>query len=253
MQRIAKLFKGFLSLFISGLEDRNPRALLEAEIVSFHEAVGSFNTNLAKQAGLVERLRDQIRKLQKEADLAKARATAVYNAKQFEEAGRLALTLKQLQTDLAENESQLASAEQLYQNLTRQRDTYVREAQRRIDAIKQKMSRAEMAESQAKLAEIASSTAFDMAGSGATLQRMEERLDERVAEATGKARVASDMSKTGDWAMKEENQRALEQQALAEFANSMGLAPSPAMGMPAAPVADPMATRDLGPKQATGA
>ena len=250
MQRIAKLFKGFLSLFISGIEQRNPRALLEAEISSFHEAVGNFNTHLAKQAGLVERLREQIKKLQREVDLTKARATAVYNAKQFEEAGRLALSLKQLQQDLADNETQLQSAEQLYQNLTRQRDTYVREAQRRIDAIKQKLSRAEMAESQAKLAEIASTAAFDMAGSGATLQRMEEHLDNRVAEATGKARVAADMSKTGDWTMKEENQHALEQQALAEFANSMGLAPSPALNLqtPAAPTAP---LRDLGPQQAT--
>ena len=252
MQRIGKLFKGFLSLFISGIEQRNPRALLEAEISSFHEAVGNFNTHLAKQAGLVERLREQIKKQQREMDLAKARATAVYNAKQFEEAGRLALSLKQIQSDLAENENQLTSAEQLYQNLTRQRDTYVRDAQRRIEQIKQKLSRAEMAESQAKLAEIASTTAFDMAGSGATLQRLEEGLDTRVAEATGKARVASDMSKTGDWSMKEENQHALEQQALAEFANSMGLAPSPAMNLQAPQVEAPT-LRDLGPRQATGA
>ena len=30
-QRIANLFKGFLSLFISGLEKANPEALLEVE------------------------------------------------------------------------------------------------------------------------------------------------------------------------------------------------------------------------------
>lgn len=247
--RIAKIFKGFFSLFISGIEKANPRALLEAESASLHEAVGTFNRNLARQAGQVEKLREQVKRQQKEHDLTKARAAASYNAKNFEEAGRLALQLKQLASDIADNEAGLKQAEDLYQTLTRQRDTYVREAQRRIESIKQKMSRAEMAEAQAQLAEIASSTAFDMAGSGATLQRIEEGLDERVATASGKARVATDMAKTGDWAMKEENMRALEQQALAEFATSMGLETPPTVAAAAPETVAAPPVRDLGPAE----
>jgi phage shock protein A len=243
-ERLAKLVKGFLSLFISGLETANPKALLEAEVQQLQQAVANYNANLAKQAGLVERLKMQIERDRKELDRLTAKATALYNAKQFEEAGRLALTVKNLRQDLADNEAQHKQADELYRNLSSQRDVYVREAKKRIESIKQKMTRTEVAESQAKLAEVASAKAFDMAGSGATLQRLEEKLDERMAAAMGKARVASDQTKVGDWAAKAEEEKAMENQALAEFAAAMGLEPMPGVQAPAAP-----AERELGPSQ----
>lgn len=250
--RLGKLIKGFLSLFISGLETANPKALLEAEVVSLQEAVATYNKNLAKQAALVERLRAAVEKEKRELDRATAKATALFNAKQMEEAGRLALQVKQHKQSIADNETQLKQADDLYKNLSKQRDVYVREAQSRIENIKRKMSQAEIAESQAKLAEIASATAFDMAGSGATLQRLEEKLDERVANAAGKARVAADSVQSGDWVMKADEEKAMEAQALAEFATSMGLAapPLPTASEPAARELGPEETqRDLGPAQ----
>ena len=244
--RLSKLIKGFFSLFIGGLENANPRALLEAEIVSFHEAVGEYNKNLAKQAALVEKLRGAVEKDKREIDKLKGRTQVLVNAKQMEEAGRCALQLKQLSQTVADNEAGFKQADDLYRNLTKQRDVYMRDAQRRIDTIKQKMSQAEIAESQAKLAEIATATSFNMAGTGATLERLEERLDDRVAQATGKARVAADSAAGGAWTHKAEEEAALESQALAEFTSMLGGA------APAAPVqaqvasAEP-AARELGP------
>jgi phage shock protein A len=240
--RLWNLVRGFFGLFVSGLEKSNPRAMLEAEIIGFQEAVGQYNSNLAKQAGMVERLKEQIKRQKKELDQLTARTTANYAAKNMEEAGRCALQAKQLKSDLTENEAQLVAAEEMYKNLSRQRDVYVKEAQRKIEAIKQKLSKAEMAEAQAKLAEIASATAFNLSGTGANLDRLESNLDERIAEASGKARVAQDSMKGGGWVMKEEEQKALEAQALSEFAASMGLE-KPA-GAPAAAEAAP---KDLGP------
>jgi len=244
-ERLSKLIKGFLSLFISGLETANPKALLEAEVQALHSAVGNYNKNLARQAGLVERLKMQVEREKKDVDRLTAQASALFNAGQMEAAGRLALQLKSLKASLADNEAQFKQADDLYRNLSQQRDVYVREAQKRIENIKQKLSRAEIAEAQAQLAEIATATSFDLAGSGATLERLEEKLDERVTEAMGKARVASDAATTGDWAIKAEEESALEQQALAEFATAMGLAAPPA---PAEVQAPPM-ERELGPAQ----
>ena len=242
--RLSKLIKGFLSMFISGIEQANPRALLEAEIASFHEAVGQYNKNLAKQAALVERLKGQLEKDKRELEKLKSRITALYNAKQMEEAGRVALSAKNLTQQVADIESQYSQAEGLYRNLTKQRDVYVRDAQRRIDAIKNKMSQAEIAESQAQLAEIASATSFDLAGTGATLERLEERLDERVAAAKGKARVASDSVSGGDWTSKAVEEQALEAAALQEFLGLTGQsAPSEQQQQPAAAVEAP---RELG-------
>jgi phage shock protein A len=242
--RLGKVFKGFFALFVRNVERQNPRALLEAEIVAFNEAVASYNKNLALQAGLVERLKGQIKRQQKDVELVTARASANYQAGNVEAAGRLAFQLKQLKSELSENEQQLREGEEMYGNLSRQRDTYIKEAQNKINDIKRKLSQAEMAEAQSKLAEIASATAFDMAGSGATLERIDEDLDERIATAKGKARVALDSTKHGEWTMKEGEQKALEQQALAEFAAAAGLA-APAGAATAAPA--PAPKRELGP------
>lgn len=245
-ERLSKLVKGFLSLFISGLETANPKALLEAESQALREAVGNYNQNLAKQAGLVERLKMQVERDRQEVERLTAKASALFKAQQMDAAGRMALQIKGLKAALADNENQLKQADDLYRNLTQQRDVYVREAQKRIENIKQKLSRAEIAESQAQLAEIATATSFALAGSGDTLKNLEENLDKRVTDAMGKARVAADAATTGDWAVKAEEEAALEQQALAEFATAMGLAapPAPVEAQPAPPM-----ERDLGPAQ----
>ena len=57
--RIANLFKGFLSLFVSGVERRNPEALLELEQENLRKQIGNFNQGLASHAGLSERLMSQ--------------------------------------------------------------------------------------------------------------------------------------------------------------------------------------------------
>ncbi|MFN8609024.1 MAG: PspA/IM30 family protein [Vulcanimicrobiota bacterium] len=236
--RLGKLIKGFFSLFISNLETANPKVLLEAEIASFQEAVGAYNKSLAQQAALVQKLQNQSAKQKSEFEKIKARMTALVKAGQTEEAGRLALQAKNLSQSLAESEAQLASTDAMYKNMVKQRDVYVRDAQRRIDTIKQKLSQAEIAESQAKLAEVASATSFNLAGSGATLERLEEKLDDRVAQAQGKARVAADSMASGDWNIKAEEEAAMEQAALLEMMGELGIS-SPSSQ------ASPQATRPL--------
>ncbi|MBT9582255.1 PspA/IM30 family protein [bacterium] len=221
--RLGKLIKGFFSLFISNLETANPKALLEAEISSFQEAVGTYNKSLAQQAALVEKMRNQITKQKSEFEKLKAKIGALVKAGQNEEAARLALQAKNLSQSLADNEAAFTQTDDMYKNMTKQRDVYIRDAQRRIDTIKQKLSQAEISESQAKLAEIATATSFNMAGTGATLERLEEKLDDRVAQAQGKARVAADSIAGGSWNMKAEEEKAMEAAALSEFMGMMGL------------------------------
>ncbi len=236
--RLGKLIKGFFSLFISNLETANPKALLEAEIASFQEAVGTYNKSLGQQAALVQKMQNQIAKQRTEFDKLKGRIAILVKSGQNEEAGRLALQAKNLSQSLSELETQFASTDTMYKNMVKQRDVYIRDAQRRIDTIKQKLSQAEIAESQAKLAEIATTTSFSMAGSGATLERLEEKLDDRVAQAQGKARVAADSIAGGEWNMKAEEEAAMEQAALLDMMGDLGIA------APAA-TASPQATRQL--------
>ena len=134
--RIQKLIKGFFSLFISKAENANPRALLEAESQALREAVALYNTNLAKQAAMVEKLKTRQELLRKKVEQTTGRAKALLTSGDQKAAGRLALELKTLKSELSDLEGQFQQADALYINLTKQRDVYVRDAQKRIQNIK---------------------------------------------------------------------------------------------------------------------
>ena len=67
----------------------------------------------------------------------------------------------------------------------------------------------------------------ELGAGGDTMNRLEEQLNERLELATGKAQVAKDSADFSDVMMKESEQKALEEQALAEFAAQMGMDMSP--------------------------
>src|SRR5687768_13213728 len=58
--RIGRLFRGFLGLFISGIEEANPEALMEAAKQEFRGRMAQYNLALAKMAGVAERLKSQV-------------------------------------------------------------------------------------------------------------------------------------------------------------------------------------------------
>ena len=101
-RRLKNLFGGFLSLFISGIEKANPRALIEAEKENLRRQIGRFNDNLATHAGFIERLMRQIKSLeQREQDLA-AKAAAHLKLGHRKPAGQYALQLKTTREQLEE-------------------------------------------------------------------------------------------------------------------------------------------------------
>ena len=147
--RISNLFKGFLSLFISGLERQNPRALIEAEKENLRTQIARFNDNLANNAGFCERLLRQVKNLEvQERELA-AKAAANLKVGNRNAAGQYALQLKTVKDQLEENRAQLTAAEETYKKLVKARDVSVSEAQAKIDGLKRMISETEMLEAQA--------------------------------------------------------------------------------------------------------
>ncbi|HOX08870.1 MAG TPA: hypothetical protein PK280_20920, partial [Planctomycetota bacterium] len=73
-KRIANLFRGFVSLFISGIERKNPEALLEVEQEHLREQIGKYNQGLASHAGLCERLMTQVKRQEAEERELRAKA-----------------------------------------------------------------------------------------------------------------------------------------------------------------------------------
>ena len=63
-KRLFNVFRGFAGLFVSGLERRNPEALLEIEKENLRKQIAQYNQGLAEHAGLCERLMSQVKKLE---------------------------------------------------------------------------------------------------------------------------------------------------------------------------------------------
>lgn len=249
-QRLKTLFRGFLSLFVTGLEKANPKALIEAEKENLRAQIARFNTNLAQHAGFCERLLRQIKTLEaQEKDLA-AKAAAHLRAGNREAAGQYALQLQGVKAQLEENRGQLQDAEKTYQNLIQARDVTVREAKAKIQKLERMLSETEMLEAQAELQEMATGMISTIGGAGDTLDRVEGYLNERRDQAAGRARVAKGTLDMTDVQLKEGEQKALADQALAEFASAYGLempatpAP-PATETAAAPPPPPL--KEMGP------
>ena len=249
-QRMKNLVKGFLSLFVSGLEKANPRALIEAEKENLRGQIARFNDNLANHAAFVERLMRQVKNLEAKEKEYAAKAAAHLKVGNRAAAGQYALQLKTFKEQLEENRAQLEAADVTFKKLVKTRDVAVREAHEKIESLKRMLTETEMMEAQAELQEMAQGMITSIGGSGDTISRVEEYLSERRDKAAGRARVAASSIDIAEVEIKEAEQEALADQALTEFAAAYGLEMPAAE--PAAVAAAP-AAKDMGPGLAEAA
>jgi phage shock protein A len=246
-KRIANLLRGFLGLFVTGLEKSNPRALIEVEKENLRAQIAKFNDNLATHAGFVERLIRQIKDLEAKEKELTAKITANVKVGNRAVAGQMALELQTVKGQLEENRQQMNMAEETYKKLVKTRDVAVQEAQAKIEKLKRLLSETEMLEAQAELQEMATGMVSSIGGSGDTLNRVEEYLNERHDKAAGRSRVASSSIDMRDVELKEAEQEALADQALAEFEAAYGLVTPASSGQPAGETAK--APREMGPAE----
>ena len=242
--RIANLFKGFLSLFVSGVERRNPEALLELEQENLRKQIGNFNQGLASHAGLAERLMSQVRKLEAEQKDLRAKTTAHVRAGNNTAAGQYALRLQAVEAQLAENRIQLEAAETTYKNLVKARDVAMQTARAKIESLKGAINDMRMNQAMAEIHEMASGMITSIGGSGDTLNRLHEMVEEERTKAAGRARIAKDSIDMSGVDIKEAEMTALADQALADFAAREGI--SLEGDQPATP-----ATRTMGTQSET--
>lgn len=222
-RRIANLFRGFMSLFISGLERQNPEALLEVEKENLRKQIAQYNQGLASHAGLCERLMTQIRSLETEQRDLRARTSANLKAGNKQLAGQTALRLQTVERELEENRRQLEQAEQTYKELIRARDVAVTNARNKIESLKTSISDMKMKKALAEVTEMATGMISSIGGAGDTLDRLHGMVEEEREKAAGRLRVARDSMDTSGVVMKEAEQQALADQALADFAAKEGI------------------------------
>lgn len=225
--RIGRLFRGFLGLFISGIEERNPEALMEAAREDFRSKMAQYNLALAKMGGVAERLKGQVKAKAARAQDLERRILANHSAGNLELAGSLARELQELKADLATDTAELQESEEAYQLNLRQAKVAQQEFQDKVRKLEKQLSQVQIKEAQAEAATALSSVAFKVGDLGDTMKTVEDILQKRYEVSAGKARVAKDMVDVNAIQEKEGERKALEQQALAEFLASQGLQATP--------------------------
>jgi phage shock protein A len=220
-QRIGNLIRGFFGLFISG-------------------------QGLAAHAGLCERLMSQVKKLETDERDLRAKTGAHLKAGNRDTAAQYALRLQTVTRELAENRTQLEQAETTYRELTKARDVSIRAAQEKIGSLKASLDDLKIKRATAELNEMAAGLISNIGGSGDTLNRLHEMVEDERTRAAGRARVARDSLAFNDIHLKEAEQTALADQALADFAAREGLVLDAAPAADAATAAAPAKT--MGPQ-----
>jgi phage shock protein A len=240
--RIARLFRGFVGLFISGIEESNPEALMEAARQEFRGKMTQYNLALAKMAGVAERLKSQVKLKATRAQELERRILANHRAGNLDLAGSLARELQELKADLTVDSDELKETEDAYQANLRQARVSQQEFEDKIRRLEKQLSQVKIKEAQAEAATALSSVAFKVGDLGDTMKTVEEVLHKRYEVSAGKARVAKDMVDLDTIQEKENERKALEQTALAEFLASQGVQTAPA--------AEAQATvKEIGPKE----
>lgn len=242
MSRLSRLVRGFFGLFISGLEESNPEALMEAARQDFRDKMAQYNLALAQMAGVAERLKNQIKSKTARAQELERRILANHQAGNLELAGTLARELQELKGDLTTDTAELQETENAYQGNLRQAKLVQKEFEEKVNRLQKQLSQVKIKEAQAEAAAALSSVAFKVGDLGDSMKTVEEVLAKRYERSAGKARVAADLVNMDQIQEKEAERKALEQSALAEFLASQGIQ-SPAS------TESPTAAKEIGPAQ----
>jgi len=221
--RVGRLVRGFLGIFIGGLEEKNPEALMESARQEFRDKMAQYNLALARMAGVAERLKNQIKLKAGRAQDLERRVLANHSAGNMELAGTLARELQELKADLTTDTQELSETEAAYQANLRQAKVTQKEFEDKVRRLEKQLSQVKIKEAQAEAAAALGNVAFKVGDLGDSMKAVDEVLAKRYEVAAGKARVAKDLVDMDKLQEKESERRALEQTALAEFLASQGI------------------------------
>jgi phage shock protein A len=206
--------------------------------------MAQYNLALAKMAGVAERLKSQVNGKASRAQDLERRILANHRAGNMDLAGTLARELQELKADLQTDSQELKETEEAYDANLRQAKLAQREFEDKVRKLEKQLSQVKIKEAQAEAASALSSVAFKVGDLGDTMKRVDEVLQKRYEVSAGKARLAKDMVDMETVQEKENERKALEQVALAEFLATQGIQSTPAAGE-----TTPVASKEIGPER----
>ena len=215
---------------------------MEAARQEFRDKMAQYNLALAKMAGVAERLKSQVKQKATRAQELERRILANHRAGNMELAGSLARELQELKADLTADTQELKETEEAYQANLRQAKVAQKEFEDKVRRLEKQLSQVKIKEAQAEAATALSSVALQGRRSG----RHDEDRRRGAAEAVrGVGRQGARRQGHGQHGAveeKENERKALEQNALAEFLAQPGHSGGAAGDAPAA-------AKEIGPKE----
>ena len=187
--RIKAVFRSLFGWMLRGVE--NPEMLLRQHIDELRERVPEMNRQVAEVVKLEKMLQMQIERLDQKVDYLEPRVVqAVKLGPEKKEAAKtLIAALEQARSDREETNIQLEQAKQNSERTKRMRDAYERKVREQINECMRQIGRSKRAEMEEKVAEVMGQ--FEVGDATETVDRMRERIDERLARAQARMEVAS--------------------------------------------------------------
>lgn len=225
-KRIANVWRAVVGAGLTNLEANHAEEMLGLEREELQKQIFQFNRGLAGHAGLCERLRSEIARLDKEHTALEPKLRARLAAGDRVGAGRNAVRLEAIVSERAQHGTQLAEAEATYKELVRAREVALVAAKEKIEGLKRSIGDYKVQQALADLTELAAGMHGSIGLTDGTLERVKERVDEKRNFAAGRARVARETIDTSDMQLREAEQHAMAQDALRRFETTVGAAPS---------------------------
>jgi len=192
--RIKAVFRSLFGWMLRGVE--NPELILRQHIDDLRQRVPQMRRDVAEVIKLEKMLQIQVDRLEKKVAYLEPKVVqAVKLGPEKKEAAKaLIAALEQARTDLAETQVQLEQARENSERMKRTFSAYERRVQDQIQECMTQISRAKRAKMQEEVAEVMAG--FEMGDATETIDRMRERIDERLARAEARTEIAAESTDT---------------------------------------------------------
>ncbi len=186
--RLKAVFRSLFGWMLRGVED--PEMLLRQHMDDLRERVPEMNRQVAEVVKLEKMLEMQVDRLQKKVAFLEPRVIqAVKLGPEKKDAAKtLIAALEQARVDLEETKLQLEQAKENSERTKRMRAAYERKIRDQINECMRQIGRAKRAQMEEKVAEVMG--AFEVGDTTETVDRMTERIDERLARAQARMEIA---------------------------------------------------------------
>jgi phage shock protein A len=220
--KLWRAFRAQLNKLANFFWTADPIAQMQYEYDKAVEEMKSGRLGLEQYRSLVERVTRQVESEKKHVVELETRIKTYLQAGDRDTAGRFAIELQKVKTDLTENEQQLSMHEKAYDNNVRK----IKHAMGKLADVRNKITKYDaelkMSRAEAEMAELAKSFDFDVT---TDFGQIEQVIQDKISLNRAKARVAADLSEQGmdEIVHSEQVEAVMAENALRSFEIEMGL------------------------------